>query len=203
MVRHPSLQAIVLVGLLLPSSIVAAATEGRILSGEAVDPQSREQLASEIAVFQSVGQGIRLSLAACADRPGCEPMLSEDELAQLIQTLDKRIEQLKAAGQSAEKAANVDRLVNEYRQTRQQYATYMQELRDVQQELKDFAEEAVPAETPADEQQAEPSAPSPKPEKSAQQTSAPETKAQPEPEFNNEGFSIDSFEDVDEPIRSE
>jgi len=200
MVRYSSIQIIVLVSLLLSTTCVSAATEGRILSGNEVNPSASEQLSDEIAVFQSVGQGIQLSLAACADRPGCEPMLSEDELAQLIQTLDKRIEQLNAAGESAEQTANVDRLIKEYRQTRQQYATYMQELRDIQRGLKDMAEEEVPAKTPADEQQA---VSSPKPDKSAQKTTAPEPKAKPEPKIDNEGFSIDSFEDVDEPIRSE
>lgn len=205
MVRYSSTQAFVLAGLLLSATCVSAATEGRILSGEAVNPQASEQLSGEIAVFQSVGQGIQLSLAACADRPGCEPVLSEDELAKLIQTLDKRIEQLNAAGQSAEQPPNVDRLIDEYRQTRQQYATYMQQLRDVQQGLKEFAEEEVPAKTPADEQQAAPSESAPEPEKSARKESAPapQAKPEPEPEFKNEGFSIESFEDVDEPIRSE
>ncbi len=175
-----------------------AATEGRILSENDIDPAEGDKLSGELAVFESVGQGIRLSLAACADTAGCEPVLSEDELATLIQTLENRIDQLNAVDDSADTGAGYDSLIDEYRQTREAYALYMRELQDIRRGVREFAEEEMPAESPADEQTP---SPPPEPEQSARAT-PPEPEARPEPAFENEDFDIESFEDVDEPIRS-
>jgi len=185
--------------LLFIAGMVAAqaATEGRILPETEVDPAAGSELAGELAVFESVGQGIALSLAVCEDAAGCDPMLSEDELAKLIETLDSRIDQLNSFEESAETAAGYDSLLNEYRQTREDYALYMKELRDIKRGVKEFAEEEIPAETTAEPE------PAPEPERAAQKVPPPEPRAQPKPKFDNEGFNIEAFEDVDEPIRSE
>ena len=170
-----------------------AATEGRILSEGEVDLAASNQLAGELAVFESVGQGIALSLAVCDETAGCDPMLSEDELAKLIETLDNRIDQLTSVEETTETADNYDSLLNEYRQTRQEYALYMKELRDIKRGVKDFAEEQVPAKTTTEP------APPPKPEKAARTEPPPA----PKPKFRNKEFDVEAFEDVDEPIRSE
>lgn len=172
-----------------------AATEGRILSEGEVDPAASNQLAGELAVFESVGQGIALSLAVCDEAIGCDPMLSEDELTKLIETLDSRIDQLTSVEETAATADNYDSLLNEYRQTRQEYALYMKELRDIKRGVKDFAEEEIPAETVSEP------APPPEPEKAAR--AEPEPPPAPKPKFRNEEFDVEFFEDVDEPIRSE
>lgn len=172
-----------------------AATEGRILSETEVDPAAGSELAGELAVLESVGQGIALSLAVCEEAAGCEPMLSEDELAKLIETLDSRIDQLNSFEESAETATGYDSLLNEYRQTREDYALYMKELRDIKRGVKEFAEEEIPAETTAETEPA----PSPEPEKAARVEPPPA----PKPKFSNEEFDVDFFEDVDEPIRSQ
>ena len=193
-------------GLSLSLGAAKAATEGKILAPDSVDPADSGKHAGELAVFESVGQGIQLSLANCSDRSDCEPVLSEDELATLIQTLDARIEQLNAAEPESER--EVDRLINKYRQTRQQYALYMEELRDIQRDIREMADEEVPAARPADDIQAE-SAPESKPEpepkleQSARKDPVPEPKASTKPQYENEEFSLDQFEDADEPIRSE
>ncbi|MDZ7736349.1 MAG: hypothetical protein U5P41_09775 [Gammaproteobacteria bacterium] len=172
-----------------------AATEGRILSEGEVDPAASNQLAGELEVFESVAQGIALSLAVCDEVAGCDPMLSEDELAKLIETLDSRIDQLNSFEESAETAAGYDSLLNEYRQTRENYALYMKELRDIKRGVKEFAEEEIPAETTTEPEPA----PSPEPEKAARVEPPPE----PKQKFRNEEFDVDFFEDVDEPVRSE
>ena len=181
--------------LIIGMAAAQAATEGRILSENEVDPAAGNALAGELAVFESVGQGIALSLAVCDEAGNCDPMLSEDELAKLIETLDARIDQLTAVEETSATADNYDSLLNEYRQTRQEYALYMKELRDIKRGVQEFAEEEIPAETTSEPE------PPPKPEQAAR--AEPEPPPAPKPKFKNEEFDVEFFEDVDEPIRSE
>lgn len=174
---------------LLPAGLVLAATEGRIYAPHEVDPAATGTLSGELSVFESVAQGIALSLAACEGRSDCSPALSEDELSQLIRTLDQRIEQLNTYDAQADTGAEYDSLLNNYRQTRDSYALYLRELQDVRQNIREFAEEDAIKEPVAEK-------PAPEPEKAARAEP-------PKPKFRNEAYSIEIFEDVDELIRSE
>lgn len=188
---------ILLAGLLclsLPAGLQAA-TEGRILSGHEIEPAAGGEMAGELAVFESVGQGIELSLAACGQAPDCTPALSETELAKLIETLDSRIDRLNNFDESTEAGVDYDSLLNNYRRTREVYALYMRELRDIRRGVADFAEEEI-VEEPVTKEAAVS-----RPEKSARL--APEPEQPPKPKFKNEDYSIETFEDVDELIRSE
>jgi len=169
-----------------------AATEGRILSGNEIDPAAGGELAGEIEVLESVAQGIALSLAICEESAaGCRNIVSEDELAKLIETIDTRLDQLNSFEQTAETAPNYDEILNQYRETREQYAVYMRELQDIGRAAE---QELVEEELPPEPEIIEP------PQAEPKQTVEKEP---PQPKFENEEFDISDFADVDELIRSE
>lgn len=173
-----------------------AATAGRILSKNEVDPAASAALAGELAVFESVAQGIALSLAVCESERVCNPALSENELAKLIETLDDRIDQLSTVDESINTGSDYDSLLNEYRRTRETYALYMRELQDARRGVPEYAEEEIVKE-PRIQEPAAPVA-----EKSAR-LAVPEEEPAPRPKFRNDDYSIEYFEDADELIRSE
>ena len=79
--------------LVLSSSLVTAAT-GHILSEVEAQQADTAALTAEAELFKSIGTGIALSLSQCEEQSACNPNVSKDELSHLLNTLDKRINDL-------------------------------------------------------------------------------------------------------------
>lgn len=190
-------QSLLTVMLAFTTVAVQAASPGRILSADELVSHSETELAGELAIFESVGEGIALSLAVCADNVSCQPVLSEPELAKLIETLDIRIQHLRSLPADVRSVNDGDDLLNDYQQTRQQYALYMRELRDIK--AADNLDAEIEAQgRPSRSRPAEPVTPTKTAESAVMHEPTP-----PRPKFRNEGFDLEAFEDADELIRSD
>ncbi len=177
---------------LLVTLPVMAASSARLLPAEELGADAAGQLAGELAVFESIGEGIAISLAVCADAINCEPALSEAELSQLLDTIDRRIRHLDEveAGNTA--------LINEYQQTRQQYALYLRELRNLGQDAVRRLESDAEANGGAEAEDQPAAEAEPEPEQTAELPRQPAR-----PKYDNSNYDLEYFEDADELIRSD
>lgn len=190
-------QSLLTVILALATMAVQAVSPDRILSADELVSRSESELAGELIIFESVGEGIALSLAVCADNVSCQPALSEPELAKLIETLDSRIQHLRSLAPDAQSVNDRDSLLSDYQQTRQQYALYMRELRDIK--AADTLDAEIEAEARSSRSETADTVTPSAPAISAEvQQPAP-----PKPKFRNEGIELEAFEDADELIRSD
>lgn len=182
------LLAILMFSLITPP--VMAVSSARLLPADELGADAAGQLAGELMVFESIGEGIAISLAVCADAIDCEPALSEAELSQLLDTIDRRIQHLDAVEEG--NAA----LIDEYQQTRQQYALYLRELRNLGQDAVRRLESEADSDGSA-ETEDQPAAEA-EPEQTAERPPQPAR-----PKYDNSDYDLEYFEDADELIRSD
>jgi hypothetical protein len=159
-----------------------AATAGQIVTGD-VTAHSPDALNEELKVFESVGEGIQVIMAVCQDQPDCTFAISGNEIERLIETLDDRISQIDSALHEGDIGQNYMELLDEYRDTREQYALYRREIQDITRAIEEgtfYVEDALPdaSTDPYDE----------------------ELPALWEPRYRHDGLSLDMFEDADEPL---
>jgi hypothetical protein len=111
--------------LTLTPSLVPAAT-GRILSEVEAQQADTAALTSEAELFKSIGTGISLSLSQCEEQNVCNPNVSKDELGHLLDTLDKRINDL--AARQEQKQGDYTDVLTAYVDQRENYQHYQAEL---------------------------------------------------------------------------
>jgi len=83
-------------------------------------------LLEDTKVFNTIGMGIALSIAECTGKDICEPTVDEDEIGQLIEALDQRIEGVIFREQNNEEELSTIRTA--YIDTRDKYSDYLQKL---------------------------------------------------------------------------
>jgi hypothetical protein len=170
---------------LMQFAVVAtsAATPGQIVADDDITAHPPEVLNEELKVFESVGEGIQVIMAVCQDQPDCTFAISESEIDKLIETLDRRISQLAHAREGTVEPGYIE-LLDEYRDTREQYAMYRREIQDITRAIEEgtfHAEESLSGFEPEPYEE-------------------DELPALWEPQYRHEGLTLDMFEDVDEPL---
>lgn len=109
----------------LVPSLTPAAT-GRILDEVEAQQADTAALAAEAELFKSIGLGIALSLSQCAEQSSCTPSVSKDELSHLLDTLDKRINDL--VSRQEQKQGDYNEVLTAYVNQRENYLRYQAEL---------------------------------------------------------------------------
>lgn len=83
-------------------------------------------LLEDTKVFYTIGMGIALSIAECTGKDTCEPTVGEDEIGQLIETLDRRIEGVVSRQQDSDE--ELTPVITAYVDTKEKYADYLERL---------------------------------------------------------------------------
>ena len=83
-------------------------------------------LLDDTKIFNTIGMGIALSIALCDGKDICDPTVNENEIGQLIETLDKRIEGVVARQQNSEE--ELTNIITAYVDTKEKYTDYMDRL---------------------------------------------------------------------------
>jgi hypothetical protein len=115
--------------------LVCTNVSGAILDKDAFDEADLSLLQDETVLFQSIGLGIALSLAQCEGVDLCSLTVEEDEIQELINTLDKRIESLVSKQEEAEDPVSFDKVLTAYISERENYATHLEKLKDITSSL--------------------------------------------------------------------
>ena len=83
-------------------------------------------LVEDTKVFDTIGLGIALSIAQCDGRDICDPTVDENEIGQLIEALDRRIEGVVSRQQDNEE--DMSNIITAYVDTKEKYTDYMERL---------------------------------------------------------------------------
>jgi len=86
-------------------------------------------LLEDTKVFNTIGMGIALSIAECTGKDICEPTVDEDEIGQLIEALDQRIEGVVSRQQNSDE--ELTNVITAYVDTKEKYADYLQRLSEI------------------------------------------------------------------------
>ena len=104
-------------------------------------------LLDDAKMFDTIGMGIALSIALCEGKDGCDPTVNENEIGQLIEALDKRIEGVVSRQQNSEE--DLTNIITAYVDTKEKYADYMDRLSKITKSpepglpQEEFAEEDI------------------------------------------------------------
>ena len=105
---------------------VKAAAIGDILKDDAVAKADDAVLAADAGVFDTLGQGIAVSVARCAAEH-CTPDVSKDELKLLIKKLNNRISVLPSRYQKSSDK-QLENILLSYASSRDSYNGYLDKL---------------------------------------------------------------------------
>lgn len=83
-------------------------------------------LLEDTKVFDTIGMGIALSIAECDGKDICEPTVDEGEIGQLIEALDRRIEDVVSRQQNSEE--ELSPVITAYVDTKVKYTDYLERL---------------------------------------------------------------------------
>ncbi len=120
-----------------------AVTEpGNILADDEANNADATTLVNEASVFESIRMGIALSMAQCEGLELCSPSVNEDELKQLIQTLDSRIDNLTLRQEEVEDPEGFDEILAIYVNERDNYAHIMEKLSTLSEDMEPVGLEA-------------------------------------------------------------
>ncbi|MBL1140580.1 MAG: hypothetical protein HND53_00945 [Proteobacteria bacterium] len=103
----------------------------------------------ELQLYGVIGTGIALALAQCEEQEGCAPNISEDELNNLINSLEARLLELErrlAEEPDANLRAKLEELIEGFNDELRDFRGYRQELQDffaAEEEEEDFDEEEL------------------------------------------------------------
>jgi len=135
------------------TSLAVVTGPGNILANEEANAADAATLANEAGVFGSIRMGIALSMAQCEGSADCSPSVNEDELKQLIQTLDTRIDVLTLRQEEAVDPEGFDEILALYVNERDQYAHFMEKLGTLSKDIEAVGQEAVEEEKIAPEEE--------------------------------------------------
>ena len=83
-------------------------------------------LVEDTKVFNIIGMGIALSIAQCDGKDICDPTVDENEIGQLIEALDRRIEGVITRQQNSDE--ELTPVITAYVDTKEKYSDYLQRL---------------------------------------------------------------------------
>ena len=125
----------------------------RILDNNEIELADADTLSAEAKVFKSIGLGIALSLANCADQQDCDVNVDRDEIQHLLDALDDRIDGLVVRQESGEE--DFTEVLTAYVNERENYQHYLDQVGTVGAEegmaVEESVTEPVPDETPSGE----------------------------------------------------
>ncbi len=104
--------------------VLSAATD--VLDTDEITNADINTLVEDTEVFNTIGMGIALSIAQCDGKDICDPTVGENEIGQLIEALDKRIEGVVSRQQDNEE--DMSNIITAYIDTREKYTDYMERL---------------------------------------------------------------------------
>ncbi len=102
-----------------------------ILDKDEADKADLNLLQDETVLFQSIGMGIALSIAQCEGVDLCSLTVEEDEIQELIKTLDARIEGLVLKQEEAEDPVGFDKVLTAYINERENYTSHLEKLKNI------------------------------------------------------------------------
>jgi hypothetical protein len=126
---------------LSPVYSLAVTGPGNILANDEANKADATTLANEASVFESIRMGIALSMAQCEGQAGCSPAVNEEELKQLIQALDTRIDNLTLRQEEVEDPEGFDEVLAIYVNERDNYAHFMEKLGTFSKDIEAIGEE--------------------------------------------------------------
>ena len=173
---------------LSPSSILAAT--GRILDEAEARQADAAALTAEAELFKSIGTGIALSLYQCEEQSACNPSVSKDELSRLLDTLDKRINDL--VSRQEQKQGDYTEVLTAYVNQREAYLRYQSDLEKISGGAtgeEDLGKDTF-GETPA----------APATETAPAKTATGEAAPAEKEKAGGSEADIDVFSDVDKPV---
>jgi hypothetical protein len=95
-----------------------------IMPLSAIETADQDALSADINMFNAIGLGISLSIAECTDNDICSPRLSKEELQQLIDVLDQRINSLLSRQQDHAARFDLTNIILSYVETKEKYTDY-------------------------------------------------------------------------------
>lgn len=104
--------------------VLSASTD--VLDINEITNADMSTLLDDTKVFNTIGMGIALSIALCDGKEICDPTVDENEIGQLIETLDKRIEGVVTRQQNSEE--ELTNIITAYVDTKEKYTDYMDRL---------------------------------------------------------------------------
>jgi hypothetical protein len=113
------------------------AVSAAILDKKEVADADLSLLQDEAATFHSIGMGIALSIAQCDGIDLCSLTVEEDEIQELIKTLDSRIDSLVLKQEEAEDPVTFDKVLTAYINERDNYSAHLEKLRNMGTPLDD------------------------------------------------------------------
>ena len=112
------------------NAVAAILDSYAILDKAAIETAAPAELSAETAVFESIGIGITLSIAQCERVAFCLLTPEESEVEELINLLASRIDTLTRRRQAGD-VEGLDAILSAYVNQRDNYAGYLQRLRQV------------------------------------------------------------------------
>jgi hypothetical protein len=106
------------------TTVISASTD--VLDVDEITSADISRLLDDTKVFNSIGMSIALSIALCEGREICDPTVNEDEIGQLLETLDKRIEGVVIRQENSEE--ELTDIITAYIDTKERYHDYMNKL---------------------------------------------------------------------------
>jgi len=107
-------------------SVPVLAAQADVLDINEIPDADVTTLLEDTKVFNTIGMGIALSIAECTGKDICEPTVDEDEIEQLIEALDQRIEGVVSRQQNSEE--ELTNVITAYVDTKEKYSDYLQKL---------------------------------------------------------------------------
>jgi len=86
-------------------------------------------LTEDTKVFNVIGMGIALSIAQCDGKDICDPTVDKNEIGQLIEALDRRIEGVVSRQQDSEE--DLSNIITAYVDTKENYTDYIERLNQI------------------------------------------------------------------------
>ena len=115
--------------LALAYSVPVLSVSTDVLDIDEITSSDINALVEDTRVFNTIGLGIALSIAQCEGRDICDPTVDENEIEQLIETLDRRIEGVVSRQQDNEE--DMSNIITAYVDTREKYTDYLQRLSEI------------------------------------------------------------------------
>ncbi len=112
--------------LALAYSVPVLSVSTDVLDIDEITSSDINTLVEDTRVFNTIGLGIALSIAQCEGRDICDPTVDENEIGQLIEALDRRIEGVVSRQQDNEE--DMSNIITAYVDTREKYTDYLQKL---------------------------------------------------------------------------
>ena len=125
--------------------VLSAAVD--VLNTDEITNADINTLVEDTKVFNIIGMGIALSIAQCDGKDICDPTVDKNEIGQLIEALDRRIEGVVSRQQDSEE--DLSNIITAYVDIKENYTDYIERLNQITRSLviepaeDEFAEEDI------------------------------------------------------------